>query len=62
MFIFPISLTCFDFLSNGIDEIKYFLNETKSWSHSTRLRINAANFDYTLNSFNGLFRGLKIII
>ena len=49
---FPISLTCFDFSwSNGIDEIKYFLNETKSWSRSTRLRINAANFDYTLNSF-----------
>ena len=50
--IFPISFTCFDFQwSNNISEIEYFFNETKSWSRSTRLRINAANFEYTLNSF-----------
>lgn len=50
--IFPISFTCFDFSwSNNISEIDYFLNEAKSWSRSTRLRINAANFEYTLNSF-----------
>jgi hypothetical protein len=50
-FIFPISFTCFDFSWNNINEIEYFLNEAKSWSRSTRLRINAANFEYTLNSF-----------
>lgn len=50
--IFPISFTCFDFQwSNNISEIEYFFNETKSWSRATRLRINAANFEYTLNSF-----------
>lgn len=50
-FIFPISFTCLDFSwSNNINEIEYFLNEAKSWSRSTRLRTNAGNFDYTLNS------------
>lgn len=50
--IFPISFTCFDFQwGNNINEIEYFFNETKSWSRTTRSRINAANFEYTLNSF-----------
>ena len=44
-------------------KLSIFLNETKSWSRSTRLRINAANFDYTLNSFQWFIPWfLKIII
>ena len=51
--IFPISFTCFDFpWSNNIDQVEYFFNEAKSWSRSTRDRLTAGDFDYTLNSFD----------
>ena len=50
--IFPISLTCIDFSWANIDDVDYFFNEAKSWSRSTRLRTNAANFEITLYSFD----------
>lgn len=59
-FIFPIKFTCLDFSwSNNINEIDYFLKEAKSWSRSTRLRTNAGNFDYTLNSMKWIVPWFK---
>ena len=50
--IFPISITCIDLSWSNINDVEYFFNEAKSWSRSTRLRINAANFNYTIHSFD----------
>ena len=50
--IFPISITCLDLSWSNINDVDYFFNEAKSWSRSTRLRINAGNFDYTIHSID----------